>query len=128
MPPQIENLLLSSSEQARSLSPFASAAGGGGKIVLPERVSAYEIGFAQDVLGLFRLDGAYWYRSFRNYDDPNVFFNTTIIFPNSVARGFARGVDVRLDVPDRRGWSGYVMYGNSRIVQTGPINRGRFSH
>ncbi len=32
MPPQIENLLLSSSEQARSLSPFAAAAGGGGMI------------------------------------------------------------------------------------------------
>jgi hypothetical protein len=126
MPPQIENLLLSSSEQARKLSPFASAAGGGGEAVLPEKVSAYEIGFAQDAFGLFRIDGAYWYRSFRNYDDPNVFFNTTIIFPNSVARGFARGVDVRVDVPERRGWSGYLSYGNARVLQTGPINGGLF--
>ncbi len=125
-PPQIENLLLSSSEQARRLSPFASAAGGGGESVIPERVSAYEIGFAQDAFGLFRVDGAYWYRSFRNVDDPNVFFNTTLIFPNSVARGFARGVDVRVDVPERRGWSGYLSYGNARILQTGPINGGLF--
>jgi hypothetical protein len=126
MPPQIENLLLSSSEQARKLSPFASAAGGGGEIVLPERVSAYEIGFAQEAFGLFRVDGAFWYRSFRNYDDPNVFFNTTIIFPNSVALGFARGVDVRVDIPEKRGWSGYLSYGNARILQTGPLNGGLF--
>jgi hypothetical protein len=89
-------------------------------------VSAYEVGFAQNVFGLFKFDAAYWHRSFRNYDDPNVFFNTTIIFPNSVAEGFARGVDVRVDVPERKGWSGYGSYGNARILQTGPINGGLF--
>lgn len=126
MPPQVENLLLASSEQARRLSPFAAEEGGGSALVRPEKVSAYEVGFAQDVWGLFKLDGAYWHRSFRNYDDPNVFFNTTIIFPNSVERGFARGFDVRLDVPERRGWSGYLSYGNARVLQTGPINGGLF--
>jgi outer membrane receptor for ferrienterochelin and colicin len=126
MPPQVENLLLASSEQARQLSPFATPAGDGSAVVRPEKVSAYEVGFAQDVFGLFKFDAAYWYRSFRNYDDPNVFFNTTIIFPNSVAAGFARGVDARIDVPERRGWSGYASYGNARILQTGPINGGLF--
>lgn len=126
MPPQVENLLLASSEQARQLSPFATPEGGGSAVVRPEKVSAYEVGFAQDVFGLFKFDAAYWHRSFRNYDDPNVFFNTTIIFPNSVAAGFARGVDVRVDVPERQGWSGYASYGNARILQTGPINGGLF--
>lgn len=126
MPPQVENLLLASSEQARELSPFATPEGGGSAVVRPEKVSAYEVGFAQDVFGLFKFDAAYWYRSFRNYDDPNVFFNTTIIFPNSVAEGFARGVDARIDLPERRGWSGYASYGNARILQTGPINGGLF--
>jgi outer membrane receptor protein involved in Fe transport len=126
MPPQVENLLLSSSEQARRLSPFAIAQGGGGTLVRPEKVSAYEVGFAQDVFGLFKFDGAFWYRTFRNFDDPNVFFNTTIIFPNSVASGFAKGFDVRVDVPQRKGWSGYLSYGNARILQTGPINGGLF--
>src|SRR6185369_11767737 len=60
------------------------------------------------------------------YDDPNVFFSTTVIFPNSVDRGFARGLDVRLDVPERRGWSGFLSYSNQRILQTGPINGGLF--
>ncbi|MDQ3009500.1 MAG: TonB-dependent receptor [Acidobacteriota bacterium] len=125
MPPQVENLLLADSAQARALSPFVTETGGGAAIK-PEKISAYEAGVAQDVKGLFKLDVAFWHRRFRNFDDPNVFFNTTIIFPNSVASGFARGLDVRLDVPQRRGWSGYASYTNARILQTGPINGGLF--
>jgi hypothetical protein len=125
-PPQVENLLLSSSEQAGQLSPFATPEGGGNAALQPERSSAWEAGFAQDVAGLFKLDAAYWWRNFRNVGDPNVFFNTTVIFPNSVAEGYSRGVDVRLDVPERRGISGYVSYTNQRVLQTGPINGGLF--
>ncbi len=126
MPPQIENLLLADSAAARALSPFADENGGGGALIRAERTSSYEVGFAQDVRGWFKLDAAYWYRNFRNFADPNLFFNTTIIFPNSVNKGFARGVDVRLDIPGRKGWSGYASYSNSRVLQTGPINGGLF--
>jgi hypothetical protein len=124
-PSQIENLMLASSEQAHHLSPFAGTDGGGAD-VHAERVSAWEAGFAQDVAGLFRLDAVYWWRNFRNVSDPNVLFNTTIIFPNSVAKGFSRGLDVRLDVPERRGWSGWLSYTNMRVLHTGPINGGLF--
>jgi outer membrane receptor protein involved in Fe transport len=126
MPPQIENLLLANSDEARMLSPFATGTNGGGSRVLPERVTAYEAAFAQDVAGVFRLDAACWWRRFRNIDDPNVLFNTTIIFPNSVARAIAHGVDVRLDLKERAGLSGYVSYGNSTTVEIGPINGGLF--
>ncbi|MGH9762324.1 MAG: TonB-dependent receptor, partial [Blastocatellia bacterium] len=126
MPPQVENILLANSQQARELSPFATGAGSGGSAVAPERVSAWEAGFAQDIAGLFRLDAAGWWRSFRNIDDPNVLFNTTIIFPNSVASATAHGVDVRLDMKERAGWSGYMSYANSRILETGPLNGGLF--
>jgi hypothetical protein len=126
MPPQVENLLLANSDQARALSPFSTGESGGGAPVLPERVSAYEAGFAQDVLGLFRIDAAYWWRRFRNIDDPNVLFNTTVIFPNSVARAIAHGLDARLDLKERAGWSGYLSYCNSRILEIGPINGGLF--
>ncbi|MGE0885090.1 MAG: TonB-dependent receptor [Blastocatellales bacterium] len=125
-PPQVDNLLLSSSEQARRLSPFEDDPSHGGAEIHPEKLSAYEVGFAQDFGGWFRLDAAYWWRNFRNVGDPNVFFNTTIIFPNSVASGFSRGVDVRLDVPERKGWSGWLSYTNQRILQTGPLNGGLF--
>lgn len=125
-PPQVDNLLLSSSALARSLSPFAGDAGSGGADIRPEKVSAWEAGFAQDLGGIARLDAACWRRNFRNVGDPNVFFNTTVIFPNSVAAGFSRGLDVRLDVPERRGWAGWLSYTNMRILQTGPINGGLF--
>jgi len=125
MPPQIENLLLADSDQARALSPFLAETGGGAN-VRSERTSAYEAGFAQDIRGWLKLDAVYWWRRFRNYADPNVFFSTTVIFPNSVAKGFARGLDVRLDMPDRRGWSAFASYTNQRILQTGPINGGLF--
>jgi outer membrane receptor protein involved in Fe transport len=125
-PPQVDNLLLSSSEMARSLSPFGGGPSHGGADIHPEKLSAYEAGVTQDFGGRLRLDAAFWRRDFRNVGDPNVFFNTTIIFPNSVAKGFSRGVDVRLDVPERKGVSGWLSYTNMRILQTGPINGGLF--
>jgi len=125
MPPQVENLLLASSPQAQQLSPFAGHGTTGGAAIYPERVSAWEVGFAQDAR-LARLDVSGWWRSFRNFDDPNVFFNTTIIFPNSVARGTAHGIDARLDFPQRHGWSGYLNYSNSVIQEVGPLNGGLF--
>ncbi|MFN0123501.1 MAG: TonB-dependent receptor domain-containing protein [Blastocatellia bacterium] len=124
-PPQVDNLLLSASPQARQLSPFTDR-NAGGAAIHAERVSAYEIGFAQDVRGWFRLDGAWWRRDFRNVGDPNVFFNTTVIFPNSVARGHSRGLDARLDVPERRGVGFWLSYTNMILNQTGPINGGLF--
>jgi hypothetical protein len=126
MPPQVENLLLSASEQARRLSPFAGTTGPEGALVRAERISAYDVGVSQTFRKLFRLDVDYWDRRFRNFDDPNVLFSTEIIFPNSVAGGLARGVDVRLEVPNHRGWSGYATYTNSRVLETGPINGGLF--
>ncbi len=124
MPPQVENLLIASSEQARELSPFAGA--GGGADIRPEKLSSWEVGFSQELSKLFRLNVAYWWRHFRNIDDPNVFFGTTIIFPNSVARARAKGVDARLDMPLRHGFSAYISYTNNRVEETGPLNGGLF--
>jgi len=126
MPPQVENLLLASSPQARRLSPFASGASGGGSDIAPETSSAYEIGISQQLPKTLRLGLTYWWRDFRNIDDPNLLFSTTVIFPNSVAAARAKGLDARLDVPERHGWSGYLSYTNSRVTETGPLNGGLF--
>jgi outer membrane receptor protein involved in Fe transport len=129
--PQPEHLLLSSSPEARRLSPFASPGAeagneAGGAALLPERQTAWELGVEQWLAGTLRFDLAYWSRHVRNYSDPNVFFGTTIIFPNSVASGRARGVDLRLEMPRYRGLSAYLSYTNSAVVQFGPINGGLF--
>ena len=126
IPPQLENLLLSSSEQARGLSPFVTQMGIGGARIAPERQHAFEAGFGQPFSDWFQLNAAYWWRLIRNQADPNVFFSTTIIFPNSVAQGKAQGLDARIDFPERKGWSGYLSYSNSHIFQIGPINGGLF--
>jgi outer membrane receptor for ferrienterochelin and colicins len=136
-PPQPEHLLLSSSPAARALSPFVGdddddddddvgGGAGGGAALPPERQTAWEIGAEHWIAGRLRADVAAWGRHVRNYGDPNVFFGTTIVFPNSVARGVARGLDVRLELPRARGWSAYGSYTLSKVEQEGPINGGLF--
>ena len=126
MPPQVENLLLSSSEEARALSPFVTEEGDGGAEVSPERQHAFEVGFVRALGKWAALDAVYWRRSVRNYADPNLFFGTTIIFPNSVAEGTASGINVRVDFPFQKGFTGFVSYGNALVYQVGPINGGLF--
>ena len=124
-PPQPENLLLASSEQAWELSPFRTETAGGAELE-PERQTAIEAGVDQPIGAALRLDVAFWRRWMRHVADPNVLFGTTILFPNSVAEGDASGVDVRLEMPRRRGWSAYANYANGRVVQYGPITGGLF--
>jgi hypothetical protein len=125
-PPQPEYLLLSSSVQARELSPFRSDDEAGGADVEPERQTALEAGIERTIGASARVSATGWLRRVRNAADPNVFFGTTIIFPNSVARGRARGLDLRLELQRRRGWSGYLSYALARVIQTGPITGGLF--
>ena len=124
-PPQAENLLLASSEQARALSPFAED-GAGGEDLEPERQTAVEAAVNHTFAHGMRADISYWRRAIDNPADPNVLFGTTLIFPNSVARGRAAGVDVRLEMPRRRGVSAFLSYTNSRVVQWGPVTGGLF--
>ena len=126
-PPQAEHLLLSSSEEARALSPFVDDddGDGGGAELRPERQTAWELGWEQR-LGRVTLDIAGWRRRVENYTDPNVFFGTTIVFPNSVAKGTARGLDVRLQMPSVRGVTATAAYTLSKVEQEGPINGGLF--
>ena len=124
-PPQPENLLLASSDEAWELSPFRTETGAGAALQ-PERQTALELGIDQSFARMLRLDVALWHRRMTDVADPNVFFGTTVLFPNSVARGRAFGFDVRLEMPRRYGWSGYVSYSNSRVIQYGPISGGLF--
>jgi hypothetical protein len=125
-PPQPENLLLSSSDEAWELSPFAEDGAEGGAPLEPERQWAFEAGLNQQLGTTFRLDASLWRRSIVEAADPNVFAGTTIIFPNAVAKGRAAGVDVRVEMPRRRAWSGYVNVSIGAVRQNGPITGGLF--
>jgi hypothetical protein len=125
-PPQPENLLLSSSPEARVLSSITVGDHEGGADIEPERQWGSEAGLEQQIGSRARLDVAFWYRRITNVADPNVFAGTTLIFPNAVARGRARGLDVRVEIPRYRGWSGYASWSTARVRQTGPITGGLF--
>ena len=125
-PPQPENLLLASSEQARALSPFAQDGEGGGADVEPERQWAFEAGVEHRAGRSLRVDAALWHRSIRQAGDPNVFAGTTIIFPNAVAEGRARGLDVRVELQRWRSWSAYANASFARVRQRGPVTGGLF--
>ena len=124
-PPQTEYLLLSSSPEAHRLSPFAEELGGGAELHA-ERQIAYELGGEVLVGGGWRADVALWRREIRNQGDPNVFLSTTIVFPNSVDRGVAKGLDLRLELQKRKGVSGFLSYTLAKVDQYGPINGGLF--
>ncbi len=124
-PPQPEFLLLSSSEEARELSPFVTDGGEGGADIEPERQWSVEAGVERR-FARWRVDAAYWRRDVGDAADPNVFVGTTIIFPNAVAKGRAQGVDLRVEIPRWRGWSGYASSTVSKVIQTGPVTGGLF--
>jgi outer membrane receptor protein involved in Fe transport len=124
-PPQAEYLLLGSSEQARALSPFVEESEGGGAEIPPERTTALEGSISHTAAG-WRFHASAWRRRVRDAGDPNVFFGTTVTIPNSVARQHARGVELRLDLLPRRGWSASATYTHARVDQFGPITGGLF--
>ena len=125
-PPQPENVLLSSSPEARVLSAISVGDAQGGADIEPERQWATEAGVEHQITTRSRLDVAFWDRRVHDAADPNVFAGTTIIFPNAVAKGRAQGVDARLEFARDAGWSAYVNASTARVIQTGPVTGGLF--
>ena len=124
-PPQPEYFLLSSSEEARTLSPFAEGGSGGAELE-PERQWMFEAGINHRFASRLTVDAAFWRRTITDVADPNVFAGTTIIFPNAVARGRAMGADLRVELPRRTSWSAYVNLSVGRVRQNGPMTGGLF--
>ena len=123
MPPFSENLLLSSSPEARALSPNPDDSG---LDVQPERQNAYEVGIQQALGNRAKLDLAYYRKDIRNLADVDQFLDTTVTFPLSVAKGLAQGVEARLDVPVHRGVSAYLSLARAKILLTAPLTGGLF--
>ena len=123
MPPFSENLLFSSSPQARALAADPNDAG---EDVRSERQHAFEAGVQQALGTRAKLDVAYYRKDMRNVADVDQFFDTTVTFPISVDRGLAQGVEARLDVPMHHGVSGYVSLSRATILLTAPLSGGLF--
>ncbi len=121
MPPFSENLLLSSSPEARALSPNDTSSD-----VQPETQHAFEFGLQQALASHAKIDVAYYQKNIRNLADVDQFLDTTVTFPLSVSKGLAQGVEARLDVPVYRGINGYISLARARILLTAPLSGGLF--
>jgi outer membrane receptor protein involved in Fe transport len=119
--PPTENLLLSSAPEAAVLSPLAQ-----GTPVPAERQNAYEFGLQQQIGTHLRLDVSRYVKNIQNFSDKDQFLETGIIFPIAIARGDARGTEVRLDLADLRGFTGFLSYANSKSNGTTPLVGGLF--
>lgn len=105
--PAMENLLLSSSPQVDVVDPDVLRIP-----VQPSRGNFYEAGFSKGIFGKMRLDTSFYKRTFNNYADDDVFLNTGISFPISFHSADIKGIDVKLDLPKWRGFSGFLSYSN----------------
>ncbi|MEN3334087.1 MAG: hypothetical protein V7641_3452 [Blastocatellia bacterium] len=146
--PVLENLLLSSSEQARIFSPgnqaqdlihftnparrdfLALAAddqkNAAGEPVRPSREWQVDLGFQQQLGRYVRLDADLFYRRMTNPAEFTSFLNTGIVFPATLARSRSKGVETRLDLARVAGWSAFVSYTNLHIYGFAPLTGGLF--
>lgn len=126
--PSNENLLLSTSPQVGTLVPpdRITALGAALLIVRPEKDDLYEAGVAQRVKDWFRVDVALFWKRIRDFHDNDQFLNTSVVFPIAISRGRVHGVDLRVDVPYRRGFSGYWTFSTSTATGVSPLTGGLF--
>jgi Carboxypeptidase regulatory-like domain/TonB-dependent Receptor Plug Domain len=128
--PEYENILLSSSAQASSLSPpdvqQSAIAGFGHLFNVSERHDAQNYGIQQGISRWLRVDVSYWKRQVRNAADQDQFFNTGIVFPLNFARGDLSGWNLRFDTASWHGLRSYLSLGHVHALYDPPLVGGLF--
>jgi hypothetical protein len=119
--PAMENLLLASSPQLKSIDPVVL------RLPLrPAHANYYEIGVTKSFWGNLRLDANVFRRDFRNYSDDDTLLDTGVSFPTSFAKARIAGEELRLAVPHWGRFSGYLSYANQSGIGQGPLTGGLF--
>jgi Mn-dependent DtxR family transcriptional regulator len=126
--PPNENLLLSSSVEGSRLAPQSvrDALGGAYVPLQPERQDVVEAGVQQALFGTLSLDVSAYRKWSRDQQDNNNFFDTGIIFPTTLKRIEAWGIESRLTLPTWRRLSGTLSLTTARAVSTPPFTGGLF--
>jgi hypothetical protein len=126
--PPNENLLLSSSEAASRLAPQSvrDALGGTYVPLQSERQDVFEVGLQQALFGRISLDVSAYRKHSRDQQDNNNFFDTGIIFPTTMKKIRATGLEARLTLPQTNGVSGALSMTTSHAVSTPPFTGGLF--
>jgi hypothetical protein len=118
--PSFENMLLSSSAAAGALDNISLQLP-----VEPSEGNYYEAGLTKGLFGRMRIDANYFRRLVNNYADDDQIDNTTISFPIAFKKAVLYGAEAKLDMPDWRGFSGFLSYsyivGNAWFPVTGGL-------
>jgi len=117
--PPFENLLVSSSPLVSSLSDQVLRLP-----VQPARGNYYQAGFGRAFFQHIKIDGNFYWRGYRNYPDDDLLLNTGVSFPITFARANIYGAEVKLDLPRRGPFSGYISYSNERGNGYFPVTGG----
>jgi outer membrane cobalamin receptor len=119
--PAFENLLLASSPAVAALNDQVLRLP-----VRPSRGNFYEAGFTKGLFGKARLDANYFRRRVNNFADDDLLLNTGLSFPIAFRKAEIRGVEVKVELPNWGGLSGFVSYSN--MIGSGflPVTGGLF--
>lgn len=127
--PPNENLLLSASPEAAQLAPppVREALGGATTVLIkPETQNFYEAGLQQAIGKVASINASYYYKNSRDQQDNDNFLNTGIIFPITLSRIRVNGAELRLNVPNIRGFNGTLSLTHYRAISTPPFTGGLF--
>jgi outer membrane receptor for Fe3+-dicitrate len=115
--PENENLAFSTSQLAWNLT---TAAGTPVPRLNPEIQDSYLVGLEHQFGKLLKATLDYWWKDSTNSADNDQFLNTGVLFPIAAAKGRFHGLDLRLDLMETHGWSGYVSAGTVRTIFYSP--------
>jgi len=119
--PAPENILLASSSAVVALNPEVLRLP-----VEPSHGNFYEAGITKGFFGKMKLDVNYFDRTFDNYADDDVLFDTGVSFPIAFRRGTIYGTEAKLDLPNWGRLSGQVSYSNMVGFGYTPVTGGLF--
>jgi hypothetical protein len=118
--PSSSNILLSSSPTVVALNPNVLRLP-----VQPSHGDYFEAGLTKVFSGRLRLDASYFRRLVDNFADDDQLLSTAVSFPIAFRKAVIYGAEGKLDLPDWRGFSGYVSYsymvGNAWLPVTGGL-------
>src|SRR5262249_36885863 len=117
--PAVENLLLASSPDVDSLSERSVRLP-----VRPSRGNFFEGGISKVLFGTARVDASVFQRTMYDFADDDLLLNTGISFPIAFRRASIHGLELKLEVPRSKGFSGSVSYALMRGVGDLPITGG----
>jgi hypothetical protein len=119
--PPLENLLFSSAAAGLDINDVEDA------IPVPaSRANFFEVGLRKPMFNTLRLDVSHYWRTFRNYQDDDVFLNTGVSFPITFDTARIQGTEVRLEMPRWKQLSSWISYSNMRGTATSPVTGGLF--